>query len=167
MYLRVLRSALRTHIGRPFPGYVKSCAEICPQILPATAVRLACTTSLLDTKTQGGGEDAAKCKQQYPRAFSHIGITVPDIHEAFKFYTEVFGWYAVMKPTKVRKETSTPIGAMCLDVFGDKGWDEGFWITHLATSDGIGVEIFSFNNDTTKPEFNPFKTGLFHFCIQD
>eukprot|EP01067_Filipodium_phascolosomae_P003847 Filipodium_phascolosomae@DN2680_c3_g1_i3.p1 len=105
--------------------------------------------------------------QEYPRSFSHIGITVPDIHKAFKFYTEVFGWYAIMKPTKVNKETTTPIGIMCLDVFGDKGWDDGFWITHLSTSDGIGVEIFSFNNDKTKPEFNPFKTGLFHFCIQD
>eukprot|EP01067_Filipodium_phascolosomae_P004425 Filipodium_phascolosomae@DN2767_c0_g1_i9.p2 len=31
----------------------------------------------------------------------------------------------------------------------------------------LGVEIFSFNNDTTKPEFNPFKTGLFHFCVED
>eukprot|EP01067_Filipodium_phascolosomae_P004421 Filipodium_phascolosomae@DN2767_c0_g1_i3.p1 len=114
-------------------------------------------------------KDQAKgdSKPQYPRAFSHIGITVPDIHKAFKFYTEVFGWYAIMKPTKINKETTTPIGIMCLDVFGDKGWDNGFWITHLSTSDGIGVEIFSFNNDTTKPVFNPFKTGLFHFCVED
>ncbi|HBF47953.1 MAG TPA: glyoxalase, partial [Shewanella frigidimarina] len=29
----------------------------------------------------------------YPRSFSHIGISVPDLDAAVKFYTEVLGWY--------------------------------------------------------------------------
>nr|MVE66955.1 hypothetical protein [Vibrio cholerae] len=29
----------------------------------------------------------------YPRSFSHIGISVPDLEAAVKFYTEVLGWY--------------------------------------------------------------------------
>lgn len=32
----------------------------------------------------------------YPRAFSHIGITVPNIKEAVKFYKDVMGWYVMM-----------------------------------------------------------------------
>lgn len=102
----------------------------------------------------------------YPRTFSHIGITVPDIEKAVKFYTEVLGWYLIMKPTEVLETTETAIGIMCQDVFG-KGY-ESFKIAHLATGDKIGVELFEFKHmQSQKAEFTPFKTGLFHFCVQD
>ena len=43
-----------------------------------------------------------------------------------------------------------------------------FNIAHMSTSDGVGVELFSFpDTQAISPEFNPFKTGLFHFCVQD
>ncbi|WP_378186842.1 VOC family protein [Aquimarina sp. W85] len=107
-----------------------------------------------------------KATKTYPKSFSHIGITVPDIYKAVKFYTDVMGWYTIMEPSIVKKEKETAIGQMCIDVFGED-WNN-FEIAHLATSDGIGVELFSFQN---KPKdaaaFNPFATGLFHFCIQD
>ena len=103
---------------------------------------------------------------QYPRSFSHIGITIPDIHKAVQFYEEVMGWYVIMPPSLVTKENETAIGQMCIDVFGEN-WDT-FEIAHMSTSDGIGIELFSFPNmEDAKPEFNPFKTGLFHFCVQD
>ena len=55
---------------------------------------------------------------------------------------------------------------MCIDVFGE-GWGE-FKIAHLSTSDGVGIELFSFPIGVKKaPEFSPFNTGLFHFCVQD
>jgi len=41
---------------------------------------------------------------RYPRAFSHIGITVPDLDKAVKFYSEVMGWYIIMPPTDVTEE---------------------------------------------------------------
>ncbi|WP_159023584.1 VOC family protein [Formosa sp. L2A11] len=105
-------------------------------------------------------------KQDYPKSFSHIGITVPDIKKAVKFYTEVMGWYTIMKPSTIKKEKETAIGIMCMDVFGED-WDE-FEIAHLSTSDGVGVEIFSFPHGVKEaPEFSPFNTGLFHFSIQD
>ena len=38
----------------------------------------------------------------------------------------------------------------------------------MSTSDGIGIELFSFPNGVKEaPEFNPFNTGLFHFFMQD
>lgn len=107
-----------------------------------------------------------KEQQNYPRAFSHIGITVPDLDKAVDFYRSVMGWYVIMEPTTVEEENSTAIGQMCIDVFGE-GWGT-FRIAHMATSDGVGIELFSFSNqDTKEPAFNPFQTGLFHFCVQD
>jgi catechol 2,3-dioxygenase-like lactoylglutathione lyase family enzyme len=79
---------------------------------------------------------------KYPRSFSHIGITVPDIKKAVKFYSDVMGWYIIMEPSKVKKENETAIGQMCIDVFGED-WKE-FEIAHMSTSDGIGIELFSF-----------------------
>lgn len=105
-------------------------------------------------------------KHNYPKSFSHIGITVPDIQNAVKFYSEVMGWYTIMQPSVVKKEKETAIGQMCIDVFGED-W-ESFEIAHMSTSDGVGIELFSFPHGVKKaPEFNPFNTGLFHFCIQD
>ena len=105
-------------------------------------------------------------QNKYPRSFSHIGITVPYIQKAVEFYSEVMGWYVIMAPSKVKKERVTAIGQMCIDVFGED-W-EVFEIAHMSTSDGIGIELFSFpNGNKVAPEFNPFNTGLFHFCVQD
>ncbi len=102
----------------------------------------------------------------YPKAFSHIGITVPNLDEAVKFYREVMGWYVIMEPTSIKEENKTAIGQMCIDVFGE-GWGS-FRIAHLATVDKIGIELFEFPTSADKPaEFNPFKTGLFHFSVQD
>ncbi|GAL76775.1 glyoxalase family protein [Nonlabens ulvanivorans] len=107
-----------------------------------------------------------KTDKKYPRAFSHIGLTVPDIHKAVQFYSEVMGWYVIMQPSIVKKEKETAIGQMCIDVFGDD-WEE-FEIAHLATSDGIGIELFSFPQGVKEaPAFQPFHTGLFHFSVQD
>ncbi len=71
-------------------------------------------------------------KTPYPRTFSHIGISVPDLEAAVKFYTEVLGWYLIMKPTEIVEDDSA-IGEMCTDVFGP-GWGK-FRIAHLSTGD--------------------------------
>ena len=37
----------------------------------------------------------------YPRTFSHIGISVPDVDKAVDFYSKVMGWYQIIKPTVI------------------------------------------------------------------
>ncbi|MFA8449715.1 MAG: lactoylglutathione lyase family protein [Bacteroidales bacterium] len=107
-----------------------------------------------------------KEKNTYPRTFSHIGITVPDLDKAVEFYTQVMGFYVIMPPSDVVEETDTAIGVMCQDVFG-QGWGK-FRIAHLSTGDRIGIELFEFEEaKKNRPDFNPFKGGLFHFSIQD
>lgn len=49
----------------------------------------------------------------YPRAFSHIGLSVPDLEVAVKFYSDVMGWYTVMEPSVIKEERDTAIGVMC------------------------------------------------------
>ena len=101
----------------------------------------------------------------YPKTFSHIGISVPDLEKAVSFYEEVMGWYTIMKPTEVTEESETAIGKMCIDVFG-RGW-ESFNIAHMSTSDKIGIELFEFKNNEKPQEFDYWRTGTFHFCVQD
>lgn len=103
----------------------------------------------------------------YPRAFSHIGLTVSNLELAVQFYEEVFGFYLIMRPTVIEENSTTPIGIMCQDVFG-KGFGQ-FRIAHMSTSDKIGIEIFEFpqTKQLPRPIFNPFQVGLFHFCLQD
>ncbi len=103
--------------------------------------------------------------KNYPRNFSHIGLSVTDLEQAVEFYTKVFGWYIIMPPTEIVADDSA-IGIMCNDVFG-KGW-EHFKIAHLSTGDGIGVEIFEFKNaEKRENNFEFWKNGTFHFAIKD
>ena len=101
----------------------------------------------------------------YPRTFSHIGISVPDVEKAVEFYSNVMGWYQIMKPTLITEESDTPIGQMCIDVFGE-GWGS-FKIAHMSTGDKIGVEMFEFKNNESPKDFEYWKTSTFHFCDQD
>jgi lactoylglutathione lyase family protein len=101
----------------------------------------------------------------YPRTFSHIGLSVPDLEKAVSFYTEVFGWYLIMKPTEIRSDESA-IGQMCTDVFGE-GWGS-FRIAHMATGDRVGIELFEFPGCYIPEKNLDYKrSGIFHFCIQD
>jgi lactoylglutathione lyase family protein len=106
-----------------------------------------------------------KPNQTPPVSFSHIGITVPDLDEAVEFYTKALGLYLIMPPTTIKHDDSA-IGQMCDDVFGE-GWGS-FRISHLATADGIGVELFQFPKTTAdRPEFDYWRTRIFHCCFQD
>jgi catechol 2,3-dioxygenase-like lactoylglutathione lyase family enzyme len=58
----------------------------------------------------------------YPRAFSHIGITVTDLDKAVAWYQEILGACVLMKPTVIREYDSL-IGRLCTDIFG-KGLPE-------------------------------------------
>lgn len=120
------------------------------------------------TMAQSNNQNNEKMKKEqvYPKSFSHIGITVPDLEKAVKFYSEVMGWYVIMPPTEIKEENETAIGKMCIDVFGS-GWG-AFRIAHLATGDKIGIELFEFKQSKDQPAvFSPFGTGLFHYSVQD
>lgn len=99
-----------------------------------------------------------------PRTFSHIGLSVPDLDAAVKFYTGILGFYTIMLPTEVTEDDSD-IGRMCTDVFGP-GW-KSLRIAHLATADRIGFELFEFDGNHAPEENLAFRRhGTFHFAVQ-
>ncbi|MGL4589414.1 MAG: VOC family protein [Mycoplasmatales bacterium] len=102
----------------------------------------------------------------YPRKFSHIGLSVKNIEAVVEWYHQVLGFYVIMEPVEVKNESDTPIGIMCQHVFGSQFAD--FKIAHLSTVDGVGIELFEFpENKDVEVEFDPYKSGFFHFSIQD
>jgi len=95
---------------------------------------------------------------------NHIGIMVGDMDKAVEFYTNALGLKVVMGNTKVVEERETAIGRMCIAVFGD-GF-KGFNISHLVTTDGIGVELFEMKERQDRHEVDFSRIGIFHFCLQ-
>jgi catechol 2,3-dioxygenase-like lactoylglutathione lyase family enzyme len=79
-------------------------------------------------------KEVIKKSKVYPRTFSHIGISVPNLEAAVAFYTRILGWYEIMKPTEIIEDNS-PIGERCTDVFG-ANWGE-FKIAHMSKGDRI------------------------------
>jgi lactoylglutathione lyase family protein len=103
----------------------------------------------------------------YPRAFSHIGISVPDIDSAVEWYSRVLGLNVLMRPTQNDGDDSH-IGRLNRGVFGENFRRSR--VAHLSTSNGIGLELFQFiDPPAEKPadNFEYWKCGTFHFCIVD
>lgn len=101
----------------------------------------------------------------YPVNFSHVGISVPDIDKAVAFYKDALGFYQIAGPIEVKENEDNHLSAISRKIYGE-GW-KNFKFAHLSSSDGIGLEIFEFaNNSEEKSDNSPFKTSVFHFCIQ-
>lgn len=98
---------------------------------------------------------------QFPRTFSHIGLSVPNVDEAVKFYSEVLGFYVIMTPTDVVEDDSD-IGVMCTDVFGPD-WKK-LRIAHLATADRIGIELLSLTG-ITRPKTTSISAEMERFTF--
>ena len=100
-----------------------------------------------------------------PGVFSHVGCTVPDLSGAIAWYREVMGLYLLKGPIEV-VEDDTPLGRAAADIYGT-GF-RSFRFAHLCGPDGIGVELFHFENPPTTPRENNFefwRTGINHFAV--
>ena len=85
------------------------------------------------------------------RALDHVGISVPDIEAAVAWYRDVLGSY---------------FGQIVADIYGADF--RGMKIAHLATADGVGIELFQFvANAPQEDNFEYWKDGIYHICILD
>ncbi len=101
-----------------------------------------------------------------PRALNHIGLTVPDIDAAIRWYGEIFGFQLIMGPRKLepqQHETSET-----RQIFGPRF--KKALQAHLVTANGVGLELFQFIDPPDQaPENNMeyWKHGFWHICFTD
>jgi catechol 2,3-dioxygenase-like lactoylglutathione lyase family enzyme len=102
-----------------------------------------------------------------PRAVTHIGLTVPDIDAAMRWYEDIFGWPVLTPPAHLATGDSG-IGAIVADCFGPAF--RSVRIGNLATANGAAIEFMEFVDPPTEvPEdtFEYWKAGFTHICVVD
>lgn len=100
-----------------------------------------------------------------PMRMNHIGLSVPDIDAAVKWYVEVLGCYLLVPPVDAKNDGSH-FGHVVKDIFGERF--EAVKMAHLSTADGVGIELFQFIEPKTEVPANTFeywRGGIFHFCL--
>ncbi|MER5669904.1 MULTISPECIES: VOC family protein [Pseudonocardia] len=100
-----------------------------------------------------------------PGAFSHVGVTVPDLPAAVAWYREVLGLYLVAGPIEVLEDGS-PLGDAAAAIYGE-GFTR-FRFAHLVLPDGVGLELFCFDRPAVRrrdDDFEFWMTGINHFSL--
>jgi catechol 2,3-dioxygenase-like lactoylglutathione lyase family enzyme len=88
-------------------------------------------------------------------AITHVGLAVPDLNRAVRWYSDVLGLEPLGEPASVRAHEGHA-GVVAADVLGaDFG---SFRQVHLAAANGVALELFEFEGPR-------HRSGLFHFCL--
>lgn len=89
-------------------------------------------------------------------AVCHVGLSVPDLERATRWYGEVLGLDPLGPPTDVLPG-HRHAGVVAADVLGDGVG--ALRQRHLTGANGVGLELFEF-------ESTPYElAGLFHVCV--
>lgn len=98
-------------------------------------------------------------------AFSHVGVTVPNIQPAIDWYVDILGYYLLVGPLEVL-EDETNLGKAAAVIYGT-GFTR-FQFAHLAGIDGIGLELFEFDapkSQRREDNFEFWLGGIYHFSL--
>lgn len=98
-----------------------------------------------------------------PRGFAHVGITVPDMEEAIRWYQTVLDWELIKGPSTSRGNEGHG-GRRAVNLLGEF---EEMKVAQLTTGNQIGIELFEFDETTGVSNTNPKAPGLFHICVID
>lgn len=100
-----------------------------------------------------------------PATVGHIGLTVPDIERAVRWYQDVLGWSLLMGPLDL--STRDPrVARQLREVFAAE--EVAFRQAHMLAADGLAIELFQFEQPQKtvgKGDFAFWRTGLFHICL--
>lgn len=99
-----------------------------------------------------------------PLAFSHVGVTVPDLDSAVAWYRDVLGYYVLAGPLEVNEDQS-PLGRAAAGIYGE-GFTR-FRFTHMASIDGGGLELFQFDHPSYEEpgDFRFWRGGIYHLAL--
>jgi catechol 2,3-dioxygenase-like lactoylglutathione lyase family enzyme len=89
-------------------------------------------------------------------AITHVGLTVPDVATATRWYEQVLGFEPLGERLEVRTGDGYA-GRVATDVLG-RGFT-AFRQAHLAGANGVALELFDFDRAPDALR------GLFHFCV--
>jgi len=100
---------------------------------------------------------------QYPRAITHVGLTVTDLDRAVVFYQNVFGATILLGPTEFVSEEPAAADFLGPDFKRTR-------VVYLGFGNGVALEVFEFVQPRAEPRaqnFEYWKTGVFHLAIVD
>jgi catechol 2,3-dioxygenase-like lactoylglutathione lyase family enzyme len=103
----------------------------------------------------------------YPRPINHIGLSVEDLDAAADWYCRVLGFEVIIGPFEITADDSYA-GREVADFFGAEL--RKLRIVHLATGNGVGLEIFQFVDPPSRRparDFEYTRTGFYHICVTD
>jgi catechol 2,3-dioxygenase-like lactoylglutathione lyase family enzyme len=98
---------------------------------------------------------------------NHIGVGVPDLDKAVRWYHEVLGFNMVVEPMEGSADDSH-IGMVLKDIFGTSF--KKLRLAHMTFANHVGFEIFEFvdpKEEQRENNFEYWKTGFFHIGITD
>jgi catechol 2,3-dioxygenase-like lactoylglutathione lyase family enzyme len=90
-------------------------------------------------------------------AVTHVGVTVPDLDRAVRWYGDVLGLDPIGPVVEVRAGEGHG-GAVAADVFGPRFGR--FRQAHLVGANGAAIELFEFSEPPTD-----WRVGIFHICL--
>lgn len=98
-----------------------------------------------------------------PRGIDHVGITVPDLEAASRFFTEAFGAVALYD-NMVR--TDPPYrGAEAETTLGIEAGASVIAMRMLRLGEGPGIELFEMRAREQQPAAKASDIGLQHFAV--
>jgi catechol 2,3-dioxygenase-like lactoylglutathione lyase family enzyme len=89
-------------------------------------------------------------------AIVHVGMTVPDVARAARWYRDVLGFDPLGPPMEVRAGDGYA-GTVAANVLGP-GFGS-FRQAHLAGANGVALELFEFERPQAE------LSGIFHLCV--
>lgn len=117
-------------------------------------------------------------------AVNHIAVSVTDIRRAMEWYRDVLGMTVLCEPIEIsssgqilrleegvsegQPRSDPQLGELVKRVFGPKM--QKFLICHMASANGVGIELFQFlepRSERRDDNFEYWKTGYFHIAITD
>lgn len=100
------------------------------------------------------------------RAINHVGVSVPDIEAAVRWYTKVMGFHLLGGKIKhIKRSENADNGIFRIYPSSLREVKLAF----MATGNGVGFEIFEFVEPAyqQQQDFNYNLGGFFHLCVTD
>lgn len=103
----------------------------------------------------------------YPKTINHIAVSVPNLEEAMKWYTEILGFTVIKPPVEIVADDSL-IGIAMKDIHGPKL--KKMRMAWLSSANQVGLEIFEYvepRAERRTDNFEYWKSGFIHICVTD